>query len=387
MIFNLFIHIYYYRFISCFFFQKKTKYPKSVLYLAAFYPGNSGYNWRARKWADELKNSGYKVDIDYALDQDEFNGYKTNPAQFMIRFLRKRFWQVIKARNYEIVIVRRELLIFNDYGNLFLEKLLRRLCNYIILDFDDDLAASKKQPKKITSLTARLLLENGNSFRESFAYYDKFMVASNYLKDYVLKYASVNENQIAIIPTCVDYDKYPNKVYNFEDGHTFSFGWIGGDHNYCHLQRIIPVLNQLADKYSFKLIVIAGKPFETKAAFNIDFRPWSLETEVKDLMQVDVGLMPLNNTAVSHGKGGFKLLQYMGLGIVGVASDITINQDIVLHQEDSFLYNTNEELYVILESILLNPNKLIPIGKKARDKVNKYFTFEVNKNKYLDFIH
>ena len=37
--------------------------------------------------------------------------------------------------------------------------------------------------------------------------------------------------------------------------------------------------------------------------------------------------MPLENTYIGKGKCGFKLIQYMGLGIVSVASAITSNKE------------------------------------------------------------
>lgn len=382
----LFIQIHFYRLLSFFIPKKKAKIENSVLYLAAFFPENAGYHWRVKLWAELLEKENYKVDVLHALNEKEFYEYSKNSALFMFRFLNIRFWQILKARKFKTVIVRREILLFNEYGNMFLEKMLRRFCSNLILDFDDDLSASKKQPKKINSLYAKLLLENGNSFRESLKYYDKFIVGSQYLKEYVITHSNIKEKNIEIIPTCVDYDKYPAKIYKFDKKHIFTLGWIGGNHNYHLLQEIIPVLNKLASDYKFKLLVIGGKKFEAQTNFEIDFRRWSLETEIEDLMDIDVGLMPLKNNETSKGKGGFKLLQYMGLGIVGVAFNLTINKEIVTNYENSFLYSDNEELFLILSQILSNKFNLKNIGKKAKENIEKNYTFTANKVKYIDFI-
>src|SRR5690606_16168978 len=147
---------------------------------------------------------------------------------------------------------------------------------------------------------------------------------------------NINPNRITVIPTCVDYDKYPPKVYPNQI-EQIVFGWIGGDHNYPQLQRIIPVLNNLKNTFNFKLIVIGGTRFKSRAEFEVEFIPWSLETEVENLYKIDIGLMPLEENKVTKGKGGFKLIQYMGLGIVSVASGVTINKEIITDEEDSFL--------------------------------------------------
>ena len=98
---------------------------KSVLYLAAFFPGNAGYHWRVKKWTEELEKEGFTVNIASPLNELDFkNLLAQDHQQFLIKSLKRRFWQVVHSRKYETVIVRRELLIFNDYGNLFLEKLL-----------------------------------------------------------------------------------------------------------------------------------------------------------------------------------------------------------------------------------------------------------------------
>ena len=68
----------------------------------------------------------------------------------------------------------------------------------------------------------------------------------------------VSSDNILVVLTCVDYDKYAPKNYETLNK-KLCFGWIGGNHNYPLLDTIIPVLNKLADDYEFKLIVIGGK--------------------------------------------------------------------------------------------------------------------------------
>ena len=381
-----FIAICFFELRSKFVLKKKTM-SNSILYLTAFYPGNSGYHWRAKKWAEELEKSGYAVTLAHALNETEFNGLlKSDFSKFLRLYLKRRFKQVLMARNFETVIVQRELLVYNDYGNLFLEKLLLRIHPNAILDFDDDIAAAKKQPKKITSWYGRLMQENGNKFNESLRLYKRFIVASDYLKNKVLSENNqISPSSVLIIPTCVDYDNYPPKKYDINKK-KLTLGWIGGNHNYHYLQRIIPYLDELSEKHSFRLLVIGGKTFEADANFEIEFRKWSLETEVEDLYQIDIGLMPLDNTEVAKGKGGFKLIQYMGLGIVSVASAITINKEIVDDGVNGFLVETYSEWNIILDKIFINSSDLVKIGTKARARIMKNYTFESKKKSYISFL-
>ncbi len=373
--------------LSFFIKTKKVRKKGQILYLAAFYPENSGYHWRAKKWASEFEQNGFSITILNALNENEFKQlYKENFNLFLIQFLRRRFKQIIQSRKYETVIVQRELLIFNDYGNLFLEKFLLKIHPNAILDFDDDLSAAKNQPKEITNWFGKIMLENGDKFNSTLKMYKHFIVASAYLKNRVIEQnLNITPENICVIPTCVDYDEYPIKDYSTLKKN-ITLGWIGGDHNYYLLDLLLPILDKLSENYSFKLLVIGGSPYNRQTKFVSEFRKWNLNSEVQDLNSIDIGLMPLTDDAESRGKGGFKLIQYMGLGIVSIAAPITINKEIITHGYDSFLAMSGEEWESTLEKILKGEVDLIEMGKNARQKIERNYTFNAKKKKYIEFI-
>lgn len=96
--------------------------------------------------------------------------------------------------------------------------------------------------------------------------------------------------------------------------------------------------------------------------------------------------MPLNDDAKSKGKGGFKLIQYMGLGIVSVASAITINTEIVEDGHNSFLVNSNEEWYEKLRTILERKIDFKSISIMARKQIMENYSFKANQKKYIEFV-
>lgn len=386
---RLFFTIHFYRLWSfCISKQSDQKKNKNILYLPAFFEQNAGYNWRVSKWKEYLLDKGYSVDIKLATTSNEFYHLRNeNPSKFLVNYLKRRFKQVRTASKYDCVIVRRELLIYNDYGDLFLDKLLLKLNNNVILDFDDDIAAAKNQPKQINNLFGKLLLEHGNKFNETLRLYSKFMVASNYLKNKVLSENNkVKEDNIRVIPTCVDYDKYDPKIYAAQlKNAKFTLGWIGGDHNYHELRRIIPQLNK-AYNNNFQLLVIGGNKFSDKnAVFPIIFKKWSLSSEIKDLYTIDIGLMPLKETAVTKGKGAFKLIQYMGLGIIGLASPVTINREIIDDGVNGFLVE-NDDWKDSLNRIFAAHDQFQKIGTKARQTIVNNYSYTANRKNYLAII-
>ena len=91
---------------------------------------------------------------------------------FYAAYLLKRFPQCLTAPLYNCVVVRRELLQFNDYGDLFLERLLLALNRNVVLDFDDDIGAAKREPRPLSTF-GRLLRENPTKFGDSLRLYPR----------------------------------------------------------------------------------------------------------------------------------------------------------------------------------------------------------------------
>ncbi len=374
---------------SIFFYVKKDK-KKDVIYLENFPIENAGYQYRAYKWKKILEQKGICCEVLTQFEsQKDFDAQFSNMPLFYIKTMRKRFRQCLYARNFHIVIVRRELLQFNDYGHLFMEKFLLKIHPNVILDFDDDIAAAKKQPRTITNMYGKLMGEDGNKFNNSLRLYKRFIVGSDYLKQRVLdENKQINENDVCVIPTCVDYDNFPAKIYTTPKNEVV-IGWIGGNHNLHYLDMIVEPLNTISKEYNIKLIVVAGKEYvNSNAEFIIENHTWSLATEKDEIRNFDIGLMPIENNAVGKGKCGFKLLQYMGLGIVSIATDVTINGDIIEDATNGFLVKSdNSNWEEVLKKVLSLQSEFSVIGNNARKTVYDQYTYNANIDKYKQFIH
>ena len=360
--------------------QKKTK---KTAYFPCFFEGNAGFHWRVKKWSEILNENEIKFEIFFALSQQDWIQIKSGNHLTSLKIIIRRFCQIIKTKNFSTVIIRREILPFNDYGNLFLEKLLIHFHPNAILDIDDDLAAAKNQPKTITNWYARLCFENGDKFNESLKIYSNFFVASLYLKNKVKK-INAKSQKITIIPTCIDYNEFEFKKI---ENSTPVIGWIGGDHNYPQLDRLLPILNDISEQHLFKLVVIGGNEYKRKNInFELDFKKWSLKNEKENINGFDIGIMPLDNSEESKGKGGFKLIQYLGMGVAPVASNITINKDILINEKYGFLADDDDEWRRYLIKLLINKSLRKSISEKGKIRAAEYYSFDANKIKYLDAV-
>lgn len=362
---------------------------KNVIFIENFPIENAGYQYRAYKWKKLLERKGMQSEVVTQFEsKQDFDNQFPNMPLFYIKTMRKRFRQCLYARKFHTVIVRRELLQFNDYGHLFMEKFLLKIHPNVILDFDDDIAAAKRQPRPITNIYGKLLGEDGNKFNNSLRLYKRFIVGSEYLKQRVLEEnKQINEDDVCVIPTCVDYDNYAPKVYE-ESNHEIVLGWIGGNHNLHYLDMIIEPLNQLSKEYNIKLTIVSGKAYmNDKAEFIIDNRQWSMATEKDLIRSFDIGLMPIENNAVGKGKCGFKLLQYMGLGVVSIATDVTVNGKIIEDGVNGFLVKSdNSNWEEVLKKVLSLQHQYAEISKNATMTVKNKYSFNANIQKYIEWV-
>lgn len=359
------------------------------MFLASFFPENAGFHWRVTKWAEELRQKGFSVDIKHVFNKDEFECLRRQGSviRFQTRSLWKKLRHVLTSQQYDLVVVRRTLLLYNEYGNLFYEKLLLKIHPSAILDFDDDMLIREEKPRKKT-LYGTLLGENHNKFYASLKLYRKFIVGSNYLQKIPLKVnPSISESDIAVVPTCVGYGGYAPKDYSEHAG-KITFGWIGGNGNQYYLDRLIEPLNKIYSRTRIELLIISGKPYVAEEAeFPIRFLEWSLSTEVEHLKQIDIGLMPLDDNPRTRGKCGFKLIQYGGMGIVSIASAVGANNEIIQEGQTGWLVSDESQWYDVLLKAIQSENEFPEIGKQARNRVMEHYSFEGNRTKFISFIN
>jgi glycosyltransferase involved in cell wall biosynthesis len=158
---------------------------------------------------------------------------------------------------------------------------------------------------------------------------------------------------------------------------TVTIGWIGSPSTTKYLLLIKDVFILLKKKFGenicFTTIGADEKQLEGLPIVNYN---WNIKTEVELLRKFDIGIMPLPNDEWARGKGGYKLLQYMSMGIPSVASPVGANCKILIDGKTGyFAANVHEWIDML---ILLISNKLLRdnIGKAARRYSIQNYSFE-----------
>ncbi|MFT6996414.1 MAG: glycosyltransferase involved in cell wall biosynthesis [Cryomorphaceae bacterium] len=162
-------------------------------------------------------------------------------------------------------------------------------------------------------------------------------------------------------------------------------GWTGTHSTLKQLTPLFPALEKIHKKHPFRFLLIADVPPESMPAF-IEFRKWQKETEIEDLLEMDIGVMPLYNTNWERGKCGFKALQYQALGIPAVVSNVGANTKVVKEGETGFICESlplgeTQKWKAELCALLENKELRIDLGKQARKHVIK--TYSVTSQKMV----
>jgi glycosyltransferase involved in cell wall biosynthesis len=159
-------------------------------------------------------------------------------------------------------------------------------------------------------------------------------------------------------------------------------GWTGSHSTIQFLAEGIPALQKLEKKETLRFLTICDQ----KPKFNLrslEYKPWSPSTEIDDLLQMDIGIMPLKADHWSEGKCGFKLIQYLALGIPAVASPVGVNKKIIEHGVNGYLCSTDEEWVKYLTELLHDKEKRKAFGKRGRQKMLDEFSIQSNASNFL----
>jgi glycosyltransferase involved in cell wall biosynthesis len=300
-----------------------------------------------------------------------------NKAKGMAKSFLKRFIQLADIKEYDAVFIFREASLIGP--PVFEWLIAKRYKKPIIFDFDDAVWL----PNVSDANRFWSWLKNHNKTGKIISW-SKATIAGN---SYLAEYAKIYNNNTFIIPTTIDTQYHQSVQRPNHNSEKVTIGWTGSDTTIRHFKMAYPLFDELNRKYPGKLEfkLISNKPVND-APVKISFCPWNKETEIKDLQEIDIGIMPLPNDDWSRGKCGFKGLQYMSLGIPSVMSSVGANKDIIKHKQNGFIPESNEEWIEVLSSLIENIDLRKQIGENGRITIIKKYSVESQKENYLRII-
>lgn len=354
---------------------------KRICILAPYPFGQApSQRFRFEQYLADLQKDGYSVEIYPFLSQKNWahlykNGSVLKKAWAMISSIFGRFGILPKLRKADKILIHREAsMIGPPIFEWIIAKILRKK---YIFDFDDAIWL----PNYSESNAAFHRLKAYGKIKRIIKWSDKVFAGNNFLGDYARQF---NPN-VHLIPTTIDLEN----VHTIKATHSNDLpiiGWTGSHTTLSYIEPILPLLRQLHQEIPFRFHVIANLPPTFDADF-IDFIQWNKESEISDLSQLDIGVMPLEDTIWAKGKCGFKGLQYMALSIPAVMSPVGVNTEIVQSGKNGILCSTQEEWYTTLKTLLEDRALRIQLGKAGHTTVFERYSVQAYRSTYLKLIN
>lgn len=317
--------------------------------------------FRILPFIEHLECDGIRCTVASSIPQkyDYWPAIGFRPSQKLKRLV--RWWHLLRAKlgRYDVVFLERELF---DNATIDMEQRFRRVAKRIVLDVDDAIFLRNAEKTETLTRMADLVIAGNPQIQEVLSqWHDRF----------------------AVIPTGVRLAEFPEKDRRGPENEIPIIGWMGTRANLEYFQVIAPALRNLARRVDFEMRFIVPdiellEPIDLTGV-RIRHVEWRGETEVDELRKIDIGVMPLfPDREWDRYKCPTKLIQYMAIGVPGVASPVGFTADVIDHGVNAFAASTTDEWEQTLDRLLRDSDLRRKIGTAGRQSVAEKYCVEAN---------
>jgi glycosyltransferase involved in cell wall biosynthesis len=271
-----------------------------------------------------------------------------------------------RGRSCRAVLVHREA---SPIGPALLERLLAALGRRVVYDLDDSVYAPP------TSGIDQRLLSGPAKYHSLFRISRRVIAGNATIASYAAGFT--DPARIVVIPTGIDAARWRGAPRAAEH-RPVVIGWVGNWGNAFYLESLRDPLAALARDRRFVLKVIGGDDvLDLDLPCPVERVRWSLEREVEDLRDVDIGIMPLRGGSYDEGKCGFKIIQFFAMCAPAVATPVGVNSEIIRHGENGFLARDDAEWVEALRLLVDDPERRRTMGAAGRRLVEERYSTAV----------
>jgi glycosyltransferase involved in cell wall biosynthesis len=356
---------------------------KKILFLVP-YPLHEAPSQRFRfeQYFTLLNENNYELTVQSFLDSEHWKvffkpGKPLAKAKALIRGLSKRCIAIFKSPMYDFVFIHREAA---PLGPPIFEWVVAKVFRKkIIYDFDDAIW--------LTDRTDESFLLKLGKWRRKVGSICKWSHKVSCGNAYLCNYAMLFNKNVVYNPTTIDTSDLHNpNIYSKRKNRTdkIRIGWTGSHSTLKYLHEIEHILAGILKRYSnVEFVVIADKRPSLTMLSSLIFLPWNFESEIRDLMTIDIGVMPLPDDPWAQGKCGFKALQYMALALPSVISPVGVNSIIVADGINGYLCKTPQEWERALIKLIEDPELRERIGMEGRKRVVSAYSVVSNSSNFV----
>jgi len=324
--------------------------------------------YRIAQIVPHLERLGFEVEVQHFAPGALYHTY-ISPGRLMRKLAIfpilavRLFLRLVRAGSYDLVVVHKDLF---PYGPLLFEHLLFRINPAVVYELDD--AVFLKSP---------MLRHCYNKLRK----HDKaeFLMAGSRAviagNAYIAEHVSRFNPRVQIVPTVVDLSRY-NCMKLHEDRRRVVVGWAGTRGNLSNFDIVREALVTIQAEVPEMVLEIFSDDNLAIPGVNVVNRAWTLESEIEGLLNFDIGIMPLFDDPWTRGKCGFKIIQYMAVGLPTVCSPVGANREIVMHGKEGFFAETPDEWRGRLGELIRNWRLRADMGRQARGSIEQQYTVE-----------
>lgn len=350
----------------------------SVLFLVPFPPQHApSQRFRLEIYEPYLRQAGIKYAVSPFFDVSTVRRLYAKGSIFFKAwgvvkgFLRRAKLMIIDVPRYEYVCIIRQA---SPLGPPIFEWMVAVLWRRkMIYDFDDALWVPRTTD--VNKLTSWVKC----SWKVKYIIKWSYKVSAG--NDYLAKYAQAFNACVEVIPTCVDMERQHNLAKIHHGGKPI-IGWTGSHSTIEFMLPVIPVIKKLQEVLDFTFLVICNKKPELDLR-DWEYMEWKESTEIADLLKMDIGIMPLPDSPWTAGKCGFKIIQYLSLGIPAIASPVGVNRKIIENGENGFICDNEEEWFHALAGLIGDPELRARMGSHGRKKILSEYSIQSQHSKFL----
>jgi glycosyltransferase involved in cell wall biosynthesis len=336
----------------------------------------AGQRLKYEQYLDDWRAAGFDVTVSSFMDRALWDrayvpGHHAHKAIGTVRGHLRRLRDLARIRRYDIVYI---AMWVTPFGTSWLERLARRLAKRIVYDIEDNLLTDEGAPRGLRQRLkgrgkARFLLERA----------DHVLTASPFMVD---RYRAINEaGAVTLIYPSVDTDTFRPRETPSREGRPV-IGWTGTFSSRAYLDLLVPVLQELARRVDYTLIVIGNFAYDLPGV-DLEVLTWSPEEEVAQMQRLDIGLYPLPDDDWVLGKAGLKVIQYMAFGLPSVSSAIGTATRQVTDGVDGFLVTSDDEWLQVLECLCRDADLRRRIGEAGRRQAVAHYSRAATSGQYL----
>ncbi|NDK38718.1 glycosyltransferase [Pseudoxanthomonas gei] len=321
---------------------------------------------RTLQYLPALRAAGIDLEVHSLLDDRYvsglYNGGISKPL--VLKAYGSRVKDLLYSRRYDVVWTEKELLPWVPSS---FELALLPAATRLLVDYDD--AVFHRYDEHRSSLVRGIL---GHKVDAIMRRADLVTVGNSYLG---ARARSAGARAIEWLPTVVDLGRYPEPRVR-PPREQLVVGWIGSPSTASYLGLLTPALAGLAARHPVRCVAIGARPDQVLGT-PFEAIPWSEESEVQLLSDLDIGVMPLPDAPWERGKCGYKLIQYMACGLPVVASPVGVNSEMVVPGVNGYLASNTAEWANSIELLLEDPIMRQRMGHAGRDKVEQSYSLQV----------